>query len=123
MNSFNVTAIVLDPGVHRRTQTGTIMTMRVADHTGSINVSIMNPEYTELFKPGDILKFRGAYTSVYQGGLTLGVGKQGECKKTGEFMMIFSETPDISAMPLPAGVRDDRGSRDNSRSPVNRYPR
>uniref|UniRef100_A0A1I7V4P2 OB domain-containing protein n=1 Tax=Caenorhabditis tropicalis TaxID=1561998 RepID=A0A1I7V4P2_9PELO len=108
MNSFATTVIVLDPGAHRRTQNGSILTMKVADATGSINASIMNPEFTETFKPGDILKFRGAYTSIFQGGLTIGVGKNGECKKMGEFVMVFSETPDISQMPLPAGVTDRR---------------
>ncbi|CDK13468.1 GTP_EFTU_D2 domain-containing protein [Caenorhabditis elegans] len=81
----------------------------------------MNPEFNETFKPGDILKFRGAYTSIYQGGLTLSVGKSGECKKVGEFMMVFSETPDISMMPLPAGVMDRRNER--MQSPAGRYSR
>ncbi|EGT42101.1 hypothetical protein CAEBREN_15185 [Caenorhabditis brenneri] len=65
MNSISVTAIVLDPGVNRRTQSGSIITMKVADSTGSINASIINPE-CDTYKPGDILKFRGAYTSIYQ---------------------------------------------------------
>ncbi|EFP03813.1 hypothetical protein CRE_28736 [Caenorhabditis remanei] len=108
MSSFNTTVIVLDPGGHRRTHNGTITTMKVADSTGSINVSLMNPEFTETFRAGDILKFRGAHTTIFQGGLTLSVGKNGECKKVSEFMMVFSETPDISQMPLPAGVTDRR---------------
>ncbi|PIC31224.1 hypothetical protein B9Z55_011993 [Caenorhabditis nigoni] len=121
MNSFNVTAIVLDQGSYRRTQSGSIITMKVADATGSINASLMNPEFTETFRPGDILKFRGAYTSIFQSGLTLSLGKNGECKKIGEFMMIFSETPDISQMPLPAGVTDRRADRHSPSG--NRYQR
>ncbi|CAL2038605.1 unnamed protein product [Caenorhabditis brenneri] len=114
MNSISVTAIVLDPGVNRRTQSGSIITMKVADSTGSINASIINPE-CDTYKPGDILKFRGAYTSIYQGGLTFGVAKNGECKKIGEFVMVFSETPDISLMPLPAGISDRRSDERQSR--------
>lgn len=125
MNSFNVSVIVLDQGSYRRTQNGSIITMKVADPTGSINASLMNPEFTETFRPGDILKFRGAHTSIFQGCLTLSVGKNGECKKVGEFMMTFSDTPDISSMPLPPGVTDRRSEERSSRPPSanNRYAR
>ncbi|CAI2351985.1 unnamed protein product [Caenorhabditis sp. 36 PRJEB53466] len=125
MNGLNTTVIVLDPGQYRRTQNGSIITMRVADATGSISASIMNPEFTETFKGGDILKFRSAYTSIFQGGLTLNVGKNGDCKKAGEFMMVFSDTPDITSLPLPAGTVDRRADdgRMQRGPPGNRYQR
>ncbi|CAI5448446.1 unnamed protein product [Caenorhabditis angaria] len=114
MNGFNTTTIVLDPGQIRRTQQGSILTMKVADQTGSINATYMNPDFSETWKGGDILRMKGAYTSVYQGGLTLAIGRNGDCKKIGEFFMQFSELPDISQMALPVGTTvDNKGAPQN----------
>uniref|UniRef100_A0A8R1EL43 Uncharacterized protein n=1 Tax=Caenorhabditis japonica TaxID=281687 RepID=A0A8R1EL43_CAEJA len=68
------------------------------------------PEGEEFFafEPGDILRIRGAFGSVYQGRLGVTVNWHAECKKSGEFTMTFSETPRITDLPLPPGTVDPR---------------
>ncbi|CAB3409364.1 unnamed protein product [Caenorhabditis bovis] len=97
-SGINATVIVLDPGNIRRTATGSVLTMRIADASGTINCTIMNPDFNETWRAGDILKIRGAHTQIYQGSLVLYIGRNGDCKKAGEFGLPFNDQPDISQM-------------------------
>lgn len=42
-----------------------------------------------------------SYTSVWKGALTVYTGKVGEITKVGEFMMLFSEVPNMSEVAIP----------------------
>uniref|UniRef100_A0A1I7X7M1 OB domain-containing protein n=1 Tax=Heterorhabditis bacteriophora TaxID=37862 RepID=A0A1I7X7M1_HETBA len=97
MNGVNIYVIVLDAGQLRRTATGgAIQVMRVADPTGSVNMTIMNPEVADMFQAGDIVKIKNAFTNIHRGGLTLSCGRMGEFVKSGEFFMLYSEVPNLS---------------------------
>ncbi|CAP27149.2 Protein CBG06928 [Caenorhabditis briggsae] len=126
MKNINCTVIVLDggfsefsvfrfvilmfSGAYKPTAHGSVYTLRVADISGSINATIMYPDYTERFDPGDILKIKNASGVVHQSRLQLGVNYRmnGECKKSGEFCMIFNELPNFSDRVLPENLRDPR---------------
>ncbi|CAL2038935.1 unnamed protein product [Caenorhabditis brenneri] len=124
MKNINCVVIVLDGGEHRQTNSGTIKTFRVADHTGSIKVSFVNPEFTENFQPGDILRIRGGHGNVYESRLQLGLnGKTSECKKTGEFCMIFKEDPNFSQKPVSQNLQDPRDREQQNRERRNYPPR
>ncbi|CAG0923688.1 unnamed protein product [Notodromas monacha] len=73
-----------------------VRTVRVADRTGSANVSVWD-EYGRLICPGDILSLQKVYVSVWKSCMTVYVGKFGEIQKLGDFCMVFLETPDFSA--------------------------
>ncbi len=72
-------------GAPRQTQAGvSVRTVKVADPTGSINVTVWN-ELGDFLAPGDIYRMRNGYSSVYKGSLTMSIGKvNGEILKTGE---------------------------------------
>ncbi|CAD6198085.1 unnamed protein product [Caenorhabditis auriculariae] len=110
MQSINTMVIILEPGQIRRTNTGTILVMRVADSTGSINLTLINPEFNETWRSGDILRIKSAYANLYQGGLTLTCGRNSECIKAGEFFMAFIETPFISEQAWPNAAEKPRPS-------------
>jgi len=88
--------IVLDIGKPTKTKDGhEVRSCRVADKTGSINVSVWD-EWGELLQPGDIIKFSKGYASVFKGAMTLYTGRSGVMERIGEFCMVFSETPNMS---------------------------
>ncbi|XP_065324291.1 SOSS complex subunit B2-like isoform X2 [Gordionus sp. m RMFG-2023] len=90
---FIVLEIVGKPNI---TKDGhSVKTFKIADKTGSINISVWD-EPGELLQGGDIVKLHKGYTSIWKGCLTLYVGKGGEILKIGEFCMIFSELPNMS---------------------------
>src|SRR5688572_25760217 len=83
-------------GPARRTSQGNeVRTIRVADHTGSINMSVWN-EIGAFATPGDIFRLRNGSTTVFKGRLALNVGINGEMLKTGEFLLAYNELPDKS---------------------------
>lgn len=85
----------LDPA--RRLANGSLLlSMRIADPSGSIIFTIMNAEVQDLFEPGDIIKIKNAFTSIHRGMLNLSCGRQGEFTKSGDFMLVYSETPNMS---------------------------
>ncbi|VDP37788.1 unnamed protein product [Heligmosomoides polygyrus] len=73
-----------------------LLSMRIADPSGSIIFTIMNAEVQDLFEPGDIIKIKNAFTSIHRGMLNLSCGRQGEFTKSGDFMLVYSETPNMS---------------------------
>lgn len=119
MKNVNCIVIVIDGGEHRQTSSGTIKTFRVADHTGSINVSFVNPDFQENFQPGDILRIRGAQGGVFESRLHLSIsGRNSECRKTGDFCMLFKDHPNFSSKPLPENLRDPYQRDQHHRDPI-----
>ncbi|CAG7815296.1 unnamed protein product [Allacma fusca] len=72
-----------------------VRSIRVADKSGSINLSLWDEPGT-LLQPGDIIRVNKAYASVFKSALTLYIGKGGELHKLGDFCLVFSETPNMS---------------------------
>lgn len=96
MKNLNIVFIVLDIGRPNTTKEGhEVRTCRVADRTGSINVSVWDKPGTYL-QPGDICKLNRGYVSLWKSCLTLYTGKGGDIQKIGEFCLPFSETPFVS---------------------------
>ncbi len=87
-----------------------VRTVRVADKTGSVNLSLWD-EPGKLVQSGDIIRMTKGYTNVWKGCLTLYVGKGGEFHKVGDFCLIFSEEPFLSAYNAEyAALSGDRGN-------------
>lgn len=82
--------------IRRTTQGNEVRSIRIADPTGSINMSVWN-DLGEFVSPGDIYRLRNGSTTVFKGQLAIAVGKSGEMLKTGEFLLAYSEVPDMSA--------------------------
>ncbi|KAK6748804.1 hypothetical protein RB195_001433 [Necator americanus] len=97
MNCINTYGIVLENHPVRRLANGSlVVSMRIADTSGSIIFTIMNAEVQDLFEPGDIIKIKNGFTNIYRGMLNLSCGRQGEFMKSGDFMLVYSETPNMS---------------------------
>lgn len=50
----------------------------------------------EFVSPGDLYRVRSGCTTVHKGSLALSLPKSGEMLKTGEFLLAYSDTPDMS---------------------------
>ncbi|VDD77040.1 unnamed protein product [Mesocestoides corti] len=96
-NEVEVLVVSPFPGSPTRTKDGNeVRTVRVADRTGSINLSVWN-EKGALIAPADLLQLIQGNTTVRNGCLTLNVGRFGQLIKIGEFCFPFVEQPDFSA--------------------------
>ncbi|VDK37977.1 unnamed protein product [Taenia asiatica] len=85
MKRVCVAFIVLEIGSPVRIKDGNeVRTVKVADRTGCINMSVWN-EKGNLIAPGDVIQLTQGNTTVRNGCLTLNVGRYGELIKTGEF--------------------------------------
>ena len=80
---------------HRSKEGETVKTYKVADRSGSINLCVFG-DNTQYIKPGDILRVKSGYTSLFKNILTAYVGKNGEMKRVGEFCLLISEEPFMS---------------------------
>ncbi|TGZ58872.1 hypothetical protein CRM22_009397 [Opisthorchis felineus] len=97
MKRVNCIFIVLELGAVTRTKDGNeVRTVKVADRTGTINLSVWN-ENCSLIAPCDVIQLMQGNTTVRGGCLTLNVGRYGQLLKMGEFCFPFTETPDHSA--------------------------
>ncbi|KAK3762375.1 hypothetical protein RRG08_031957 [Elysia crispata] len=96
MKNLHIMFIVLEVGKPTRTKDGhDVRSCKVADKTGSINLSVWD-EVGQAIQPGDICKFTRGYACLWKGGLTLYTGKAGEIFKVGEFCFNFVEVPNYS---------------------------
>ncbi|KAK7112803.1 SOSS complex subunit B1-like isoform X2 [Littorina saxatilis] len=96
MKNLNITFIILEIGKPNRTKDGhDVRTVKVADRTGSINVSVWD-QVGDAIQTGDICRFMKGYASVWKMALTLYTGKIGEIWKIGDFVMQFTEQPNFS---------------------------
>ncbi|CAC5384037.1 SOSS complex subunit B1,SOSS complex subunit B homolog,SOSS complex subunit B1-B,SOSS complex subunit B1-A,SOSS complex subunit B2 [Mytilus coruscus] len=104
--NINVMFIVLEIGKPTRTKDGhDVRSVKVADKSGSINISIWD-EAGDLLQTGDICKLTKGYSNVWKNCLTLYTGKIGEITKIGEFCLQFSEQPNMSE-PNPDLVKNE----------------
>ncbi|XP_053564075.1 SOSS complex subunit B1 isoform X1 [Bombina bombina] len=96
LKNLNVLFIVLETGRVTKTKDGhEVRTCKVADKTGSINISVWD-DVGNLIQPGDIIRLTKGYASVFKGCLTLYTGRGGDLQKIGEFCMVYSEVPNFS---------------------------
>ena len=94
--SLNV--IVLEVAKPTQTKDGhEVRTVRIADKSGSINLSVWN-DHGAVLREGDILKLNGCFTQIWKNSLQVKIGNKGHIIKSGEFSMVFSETPDMSVL-------------------------
>ncbi|CAH8643265.1 unnamed protein product [Schistosoma bovis] len=97
MKRVSCVFIVLELGPITRTKDGNeVRTAKVADRTGTINISVWN-ENSSLIAPCDVLQLVQGNTTVRGGCLNLNVGRYGQLMKIGEFCFPFVESPDFSA--------------------------
>ncbi|KAM4045197.1 SOSS complex subunit B1 isoform 1-T1 [Anomaloglossus baeobatrachus] len=96
LKNLNIIFIVLETGRVTKTKDGhEVRTCKVADKTGSINISVWD-DVGNLIQPGDIIRLTKGYASIFKGCLTLYTGRGGELQKIGEFCMVYSELPNFS---------------------------
>lgn len=99
--NLNVVFIILEVGHPTITkESREVRTLKVADHTACMNVSIWD-EPGQLLVPGDIVRLTKGYASMWRQCLTLYSGKSGDIQKIGEFCMVINEQLNMSE-PNPA---------------------
>ncbi|XP_064354724.1 SOSS complex subunit B1 isoform X1 [Dromaius novaehollandiae] len=120
LKNLNLIFIVLETGRVTKTKDGhEVRTCKVADKTGSINISVWD-DVGNLIQPGDIIRLTKGYASVFKGCLTLYTGRGGDLQKIGEFCMVYSEVPNFSE-PNPeyaAQQAPSKGAQNESASPA-----
>ncbi|CAM9947563.1 unnamed protein product, partial [Bubo scandiacus] len=120
LKNLNLIFIVLETGRVTKTKDGhEVRTCKVADKTGSINISVWD-DVGNLIQPGDIIRLTKGYASVFKGCLTLYTGRGGDLQKIGEFCMVYSEVPNFSE-PNPEYVAQQsqsKGAQNESASPA-----
>ncbi|XP_035659706.1 SOSS complex subunit B2-like [Branchiostoma floridae] len=121
LKNLNAIFIVLDIGRPTQTKDGhEVRSCKVADKTGSINISVWD-EVGELLQSGDIIKLSKGYASVWKGCLTLYTGRVGDLRKIGEFCMVFSEAPNMSE-PNPEYIQQTKGEQGSGANLANQLP-
>jgi ssDNA-binding replication factor A large subunit len=96
--NISLHVIVLDVAKPTQTKDGhEVRSVRIADKTGSINLSVWN-EYGAVLREGDILRLNGCFTQIWKISLQVKVSNKGQIIKVGEFMMVFNELPDMSIL-------------------------
>uniref|UniRef100_A0A8D0C0P8 Nucleic acid binding protein 2 n=1 Tax=Salvator merianae TaxID=96440 RepID=A0A8D0C0P8_SALMN len=112
LKNLNLIFIVLETGRVTKTKDGhEVRTCKVADKTGSINISVWD-DVGNLIQPGDIIRLTKGYASVFKGCLTLYTGRGGDLQKVGEFCMVYSEVPNFSE-PNPEYVAQQSQNKNN----------
>ena len=80
----------------KKTREGSeVISFIVADQSGAIVLSLWD-DIARTVQPGHILQLKTAYTNLFQNKLRIYVPKFGSVKKIGDFMMLFSMTPNVS---------------------------
>ncbi|EGG15803.1 OB fold-containing protein [Cavenderia fasciculata] len=93
---INSIFIVLEKGNAIKKKDGFIYQVLVADNTACINMTLFDV-LGEQVQPGDILRLRGGYATIFHELLNLYVGKSGGIiEKIGEFQFSFVEHPNLS---------------------------
>ncbi|XP_071585685.1 SOSS complex subunit B1 isoform X2 [Heliangelus exortis] len=84
LKNLNLIFIVLETGRVTKTKDGhEVRTCKVADKTGSINISVWD-DVGNLIQPGDIIRLTKGYASIFKGCLTLYTGRGGDLQKIGD---------------------------------------
>ncbi|XP_067385756.1 SOSS complex subunit B1 [Emydura macquarii macquarii] len=120
LKNLNLIFIVLETGRVTKTKDGhEVRTCKVADKTGSINISVWD-DVGNLIQPGDIIRLTKGYASIFKGCLTLYTGRGGDLQKIGEFCMVYSEVPNFSE-PNPEYVAQQsqsKGAQNDNATPA-----
>lgn len=117
LKNLNLIFIVIEVGKPSKTKDGhEIRTVRVADKSGSINMSVWN-DYGVQMLAGDIIRFFRGYAQVWKDQLTIYSGRVGGMEKIGEFCMLFCETPNMSD-PNPEFIAMAKQLSNNKREPM-----
>lgn len=88
--------IVLDIGKPNKTKDGhEVRSCRVADKTGSVNLSVWD-EWGTLLQCGDIIRLSKGYATIFKGAMTVYISKTGSLERIGDFCMLFAELPNMS---------------------------
>jgi len=96
MNGLNLQFIVLDIGRPNTTKENQeVRTVKVADRTGMVNLSVWN-DLGKALQSGDMIRMSRGYTGMFKNCLTVYTTRAGDFHKIGEFCMIFTETPYMS---------------------------
>eukprot|EP00055_Hartaetosiga_balthica_P010157 m.42463 g.42463 ORF g.42463 m.42463 type:complete len:113 (-) comp7060_c0_seq1:140-478(-) len=96
MKNVDANFIVLEKVDDRVLRDGSsLVRYRVADHTGSVILPVFHP-LAGAIKGGDILRIVNGYATIHEQQLQLYVGP-GSLNKVGEFTMLYSDAPDMSA--------------------------
>lgn len=94
-NNINTQFIVLDKGRIQGSQNKICLAL-VADETASVHFQLWNEE-CDVFQPGDILRLsNGIFSYDRSKNMVLRAGHRGKVEKTGEFTMVFVESPNMS---------------------------
>ncbi|KAM8794157.1 SOSS complex subunit B1 [Eudromia elegans] len=118
LKNLSLIFIVLETGRVTKTKDGhEVRTCKVADKTGSINMSVWD-DVGGLIQPGDIIRLTKGYASVFKGCLTLYTGRGGELHKIGEFCMVYSEVPNFSEPNPEYAAQQSKGAPSESASPA-----
>lgn len=113
IKNVNLSFIVLEVGRPSTTKDGhEIRTCKVADRSGSINLSVWD-EIGNYIQPSDICRLTKGYVSIWKGVPTLYMGKGGELVKTGEFLSIFNEAHNMSDPNLNSQVTQGQSTVSN----------
>ncbi|XP_060564434.1 SOSS complex subunit B1-A-like isoform X2 [Ruditapes philippinarum] len=116
--NLNVIFIILEIGAPTRTKDNhTVRSCKVADKTGSINISIWD-DIGEMILTGDICRLVKGYTNIFKNCLTLYAGKNGGINKIGEFCMQFSEMPNMSE-PNPEYAQQQAAAKEQQQQQAN----
>ncbi|XP_072775838.1 SOSS complex subunit B1 isoform X4 [Taeniopygia guttata] len=100
LKNLNLIFIVLETGRVTKTKDGhEVRTCKVADKSGSINISVWD-DVGNLIQPGDIIRLTKGYASVFKGCLTLYTGRGGDLQKIGSAW--FTPRCPTSASPTPS---------------------
>lgn len=100
---LNFDVIVLrNDGPASRHIPGSPYMLFVADQSASIMMCAFPEHRPDLVNEGDILTIRDGYSTIFQGSLTLYLGKRGSMRRTDRFTKVFSEVPNMSAMKFDA---------------------
>lgn len=102
MKNLVMTVIVLDIGPPVQVKEREVRTLKVADATACINLSLWGDAGNHLV-PGDIIRLSKAHVHVYRNCITLLNGKACEVDKIGEFCMVFNEQLNMSEPNLELG--------------------
>mmetsp|Transcript_34761 Transcript_34761/g.56302 ORF Transcript_34761/g.56302 Transcript_34761/m.56302 type:complete len:156 (+) Transcript_34761:119-586(+) len=107
MKQITCVFIVLEKGAITRTKDDhSIHHALVADTSACVNLSLWDSQGEQL-QPGDIVRMKGGYTSLFKGSLVISSGKFGTLERIGEFCMLFTENPNLSTW---TWVQDQDGS-------------
>ncbi|XP_074421340.1 SOSS complex subunit B1 isoform X2 [Larus michahellis] len=112
LKNLNLIFIVLETGRVTKTKDGhEVRTCKVADKTGSINISVWD-DVGNLIQPGDIIRLTKGYASVFKGCLTLYTGRGGDLQKIGD-----EPNPEYAAQQAQS-----KGAQNESASPATSQP-